>query len=827
MADYLFNDISAICDGKYLSNPDALLFSQLLIDSRKVWDPSRSLFIAIGGERHDGHAFISDLYEKGVRQFIVEKELDISSYPDAGICFVKSSIYALQQLASFHRRKFKIPVIGITGSNGKTVVKEWINTLLAADFRIVRSPRSYNSQVGVPLSVWNMNIDHDLAIFEAGISHPGEMEKLEKVIQPDICIFTHIGKAHLENFDSEKELVKEKMGLCKNAKVIVYGSDNETLRKAMEDRAFADVRKIVWSYQRENCPPDGLWISNEDKGSGATIITCIQGKESFHFYLPFSDAASVENCITCIACLLYLDYDQEQINERIQRLTALHMRLEVLEGINHCTLVNDSYSNDLHSLEIALDFLKSNAGGKKTVAILSDIVQSGIREEELYGIINNLLLSKDIDKLIAIGPEIRAMKEYIQLTSHFYDSTDSFLTEFNQLEFSDYAILVKGARAFQFENIVHRLQDKTHETRLEVDLNAMLNNLNYFRSRLSAGTKLMVMVKAFGYGTGAQEVSSLLQFNRVDYLAVAYADEGVELRKAGISLPIMVMNPEPSSYATILRYKLEPEIYSLSVLKQFEMELGYHNLNSAYLVHLKIDTGMHRLGFMEGDIEELCTRIVKNGNLHISSVFTHLSSSENPEHDHFTRKQLERFESVCKIITAKTGQTYLRHALNTGGIQRFPDAQYEMVRLGIGLYGVASFSDDQHRLSSVSSFLSKISQIKNIGKGDVVGYAVSFVAPAPMKIAIVPVGYADGLKRSLSNGRGHLSIKGKKAKILGRVCMDMVMVDISSIDCEEGDDVEIFGSHISLEEYAGMCSTIPYEVLTSISHRVKRVYLQE
>jgi alanine racemase len=827
MAEYRFKELVEICDGLVSGKDIALPFETISLDSRKLGDPTHTLFVAIAGPHHDGHTYINELYQRGVRQFIIEKDVDISRFPDAAFCSVNSSVKALQKLASFHRRKFDIPVFGITGSNGKTVVKEWLNTLLAGDYRIVRSPRSYNSQVGVPLSVWNLDSQRELAIFEAGISKPGEMEALAEIIRPTVGIFTHLGNAHLENFASQKQLVEEKAKLFTSCESLVFCSDVPELREVFAASEYRDVQKITWGYQSTELSADSLWIRKCESEAQITFLWCEWMKAEVHYTLPFTDAASIENAISCIAVLHSLKFSHEQIQERLQRLSALQMRLEVIEGINHCTIVNDAYSNDLHSLEIALDFLKSNQGNKSSLAILSDIVQSGMADEDLYARMNQLLLSKGIDQLIGIGPGMSAYSKIFSVPAVFYTSTEEFLSSFQTKDVSEKAILIKGARVFRFEEIVKRWQKKTHETRLEVDLAAMLNNLNYFRSKLKSGTKLMVMVKAFGYGSGAREVSSMLQFNRVDYLAVAYADEGVELRKAGISLPIMVMNPEPGSYGTMIRYHLEPEIYSLHVLKLFLEELRFHVRKNPYPIHIKLDTGMHRLGFLPGDFTSLSKILGEEKSIRVASVFTHLSSTENPSHDDFTKKQLHVFDEGCASLSKVVGNDFLRHALNTGGIQRFPDAQYDMVRLGIGLYGVASYSEEQKSLQAVSSFLSKISQIKEIQKGDVVGYALSFVADKSMRIAIVPVGYADGLRRSLSNGRGYLSIRGQKAPILGRVCMDMVMVDVSSISCIEGDDVEIFGTHISLSEFASLCDTIPYEILTSVSQRVKRVYLQE
>jgi alanine racemase len=671
-----------------------------------------------------------------------------------------------------------------------------------------------------------MDSRHTLGIFEAGISMPGEMDNLAKVIQSDLGVMTNISDAHRENFASRFAIAKEKVKLFSGCSRIIWCADYPELTEAFGHSSFEDKEMITWGIAVPGHKRTFGIVRKTVEGGYTHVEASWKGKP-VHFSMVFADPASVENAVTCIVTLLTLGYSQADIQERLSRLAPVQMRLEVLDGVNHSTLINDSYSSDIHSLDIALDFLKSNDGGKSRVVILSDMLQTGLMDHELYSEVNRMLEARLVEKVYCIGSSIADSAEVFSVPAKFYPAVQDFIREFDLREISQRAVLIKGARSYRFERITEFLQEKSHDTRLEVDLGALVHNLNYFRARLSESTRLMVMVKAFGYGSGAREIASILQFSNVDYLAVAYTDEGVELRKAGISIPVMVMNPEAGSLATLIRYRLEPELYSLRTVREFLHELAYHQEEEAYPVHIKIDSGMHRLGFVEEDLKELLAILKRETIIRVASVFTHLSSSENPEHDSFTRHQLSVFEGACSKIQKATGGTFLRHALNTGGIQRFPDAQYDMVRLGIGLYGVSSEPSEQAALRPVSTFLSHISQIKTIEKGDIVGYGMSYQATETRRIAVVPVGYADGLRRSLSNGKGFLMVRGQRAPILGRVCMDMTMIDISNIDCSEGDTVEIFGPSLALSEFATMSETIAYEVLTSISQRVKRIHTQE
>jgi alanine racemase len=656
---------------------------------------------------------------------------------------------------------------------------------------------------------------HTLALFEAGISMPGEMDALGKIIAPTIGIFTSIGSAHSENFLSKRQLIGEKLNLFAHCPVVICPEDGDI---AALIQPWLATKKILLTPSAEH--------ATRTSTANSATIELKWNERMLEFQLPFRDKASVENCITCITLLLHLGYEPVTIQERLSRLTALEMRLQLIEGENDCTLVNDAYSNDLHSLEIALDFLGHHARQQSKTVILSDLFQTGLSDDELHKRVARLLAGKGITQFIGIGSSMSKHASYYPEHSLFFPSTEAFLAQLSNDEYVKRAILIKGARDFRFERIVSAFQQQTHDTVLEINLNALAHNLRYFKSKLPASTKLMVMVKAFGYGSGAEEVASLLEFNKADYLAVAYTDEGVELRKAGISLPVMVMNPERSSLPTLIRHKLEPELYSFRTANNFLQALQAADISEPYAIHIKIDTGMHRLGFIAEEMHDLCAWLDANMQVRVASVFTHLAASDNFQFDDFTKKQLEVFNDCCDRIALHVKAPFLRHALNTGGIERFPNAAMDMVRLGIGLYGVSASGDDQQQLQTPGTWKTVISQIKQIKGGESVGYSRAFVAPFDMTIATIPVGYADGLRRTMSNGQGYVLVRGEKAPIVGNVCMDMTMIDVTAAHCSEGDEVELFGEHITLLEFARMCGTIPYEVLTSVSQRVKRVYVE-
>ena len=852
---YSISEIAKACGAADTVSRNETPIQQLLIDSRSLSSPEGVMFVAIPGERHDGHTYIPDLYKRGVRTFLITEQnrklLDECS--DASFVVVGDAMKALHNIAAYHRNKFSFPVIAITGSNGKTIVKEWLWQLLREDFSIVRSPKSYNSQVGVPLSIWNMGEANTLGIFEAGISRPGEMEKLNAIIRPDVVLFTNIGTAHDENFTDRTQKTKEKLKLAIGAKSVVYCKDDTALHTEI---TALGMKAFTWSRKSKA----DLQISKVDKsrqdakGGRSKTETLIQGifDNKFHeITIPFIDDASIENAIHCWAVLLQLasarhpsatlhggqalslTNHQELILKKFVGLSPVAMRLEMKSGLNNCSVINDSYNSDVGSLSVALDFLNAQQQHPKRTLILSDILQSGRSEEQLYSDVSLLIKAKGVQRFIGIGPALTRQRQRFSDVEHsaFYSSTQEFVAAFDSNSFHNETILLKGARPFEFENISKLLQQKSHETVLEIDLSAMVHNLNYIRSRLNPGTKLMVMVKAFSYGSGSFEIANILQFHRVSYLAVAYADEGSDLRRSGITLPIMVMNPEEQSYDTMIANKLEPEIYSFRVLQQFEEAARrYRKLNpltEPVPVHIKFDTGMKRLGFSEEELNELVVRLKNSKDLVIRSVFSHLAASDEPEHDEFTRRQVKEFTRIAEELKKHFDYPFLRHILNSSGILRFPDAQFEMVRLGIGLYGIATEENYRKHLKNVSTLRTTISQLRQVNKGETIGYSRKGVAEDNIIVATVPIGYADGLHRVLSNGKGKMWVNNKPARIIGNVCMDMCMLDVTGISCKEGDPVIVFDSEHSIEDLAKDMGTIAYEVLTNVSPRVKRVYWQE
>jgi Alr-MurF fusion protein len=817
-----FGKIEEITKAKLLLFHQDLPITYLLLDSRKIISPLSSLFFAIKGKRHDGHRFLKELYDKGVRSFVVENDavFNLSDLPDANILQVKDSVEALQQVAAFHRSFFDYKVIGITGSNGKTIVKEWLSQLLSKDFNIVRSPKSYNSQTGVPLSVWQMNVEHTLGIFEAGISLPGEMEKLEKVIHPTIGIFTNIGTAHQEGFEDRRQKILEKLHLFENAEVLFYCKDHKEIEREVRIH-YPHLKTFSWSRKEET----DLFIKEIIKEGNKTNVQVIYKNHVLSFFLSFSDDASIENLFHCIALLLYFETDPEEIQNRLLNLQQIAMRLELKEGINSCYVIDDTYNNDLAGITIAVNFLDHQKHKADKAVILSDIFESGMKEQELYLNIANLLKEKGIQRLVGIGKTISRNKTLFNPGSKFYETTEEFLKDFNTKDFSDEMILVKGARVFLFERIIQLLQSKVHGTVLEVNLDALSHNLNFYRSKLEPLTKIMVMVKAFAYGSGSFEVANLLQFHRVDYLAVAYADEGVALRENGISLPVMVMNPSYNSFGKMLQYSLEPEIYNFKILYEYIEFLRLRNLSSK--IHLKIDTGMRRLGFEEKDLKELTGVLNRNKFLNIASAFTHMAGADEEMHNEFSLQQIYRFKKACVLIEENLGYKVLKHALNSAGIVRFPEAQMDMVRLGIGLYGVEANGLQQGNIETVGTLKTIISQIKEIKTGETVGYSRKGKADKDIRIATIAIGYADGYDRRFSNGKGKVLINGKYCPIVGNICMDMCMVDITDADAHEGDEAIIFGKDLPIYKIAQDIGTIPYEILTNVSERVKRIFYAE
>ncbi|OFX29880.1 MAG: hypothetical protein A2X08_13040 [Bacteroidetes bacterium GWA2_32_17] len=819
--NYTANEIASITRGQLIGNGD-IKTSRLLIDSRNLVFPSESVFIAISGERHDGNTFVPELYKKGVRCFLVSKQIT-ESFPDAVFIIVRNTLTALQELVAFHRSKYHYPVIGITGSNGKTVVKEWLFELLKDQKVIVRNPRSYNSQVGVPLSVWQMNDTHELAIFEAGISKVGEMERLAKVIRPDIGIFTNVGPAHQENFEDSKQKVNEKLKLFEKSKTLIY-SNNYSVISELASKYCSEnsIKQFVFGSEKGA----NLQIVKINKLEKYTILEAKYCNELQSLKIPFIDDASIENCITCWATLLVLGYNSEFISSQILNLAPIAMRLQMNEGLNNCTIINDTYNSDLASLRIAIDFLMNQNQHSTRVLVLSDILQSGYNEEILYSEVANLINSNKIDTLIGIGQAISHFADKYQTNKRFFNSSAEFIQNLPLLKLNNSTILLKGARKFEFEKISKRLQQKAHETVLEVNLNAFVNNLNAYKSLLSPNTEIMAMVKAFSYGSGLFEIANVLQYEKVKYLTVAYADEGIELRQAGISTPIMVMSPEPGSFESMLEFNLEPELYNLRVLQMFQNEVkkqGKQNVN----VHIKIDTGMRRLGFEESEIDLLLFKLRNNSWLKVKSVFTHLTSTDDKNDDSYTFEQIELYNLIVTKIENALGYKFLKHILNSAGVERFSKYSYDMVRLGIGLYGFCTNNALAGKLQNVISLKTVVSQIKNVQAGSSIGYNRKGKLNSDSVIATIPIGYADGLSRKLGNGVGVFKVNGILTPTVGNICMDMCMLDITEANAHEGDEVIIFDSVEEILKISNDIGTIPYEILTGISRRVKRIYYHE
>ena len=802
-----------------------IAIQDLLIDSRQLVSAPQTLFFALTSDRNDGHKYIEELYHNGVRAFVVSRQPDLEACPEAGFIVVEDTLVALQKLAAYHREQFNIPVIGITGSNGKTIVKEWLAQLLGADYNLVRSPKSYNSQVGVPLSIWQMNGSHQLGIFEAGISKPNEMGALQKVIKPTIGVFTNIGQAHEENFISFMQKAGEKLNLFTQVETLVYCMDYYDIQQViMRADLGKKVHLFTWSRKFAEAT---LFVSKVEKQDKQTVLEVVFQGKNLSFAIPFIDDASIENAIHCIAVCLLMKMDVQVLKERLLSLTSIAMRLEIKAGINNCTIVNDYYNSDVNSLAIALDVMNQQQQHQEKVLVLSDILQSGRDERELYGFISQLIENKGVDLLIGIGEAISRQAGQFKVRNCFFKDVNDFMLHFPLSQFRNQTILLKGARAFEFEQISMELQEKAHETVLEINFNHLVNNFNHYRSLIKPETKLMVMVKAFGYGSGNYEVSNILQFHRADYLTVAFADEGVELRRAGINLPIMVMSPEVNSYDNIIKYHLEPEVFSFRNLEFIEKALEVTGTTTPLNVHVKLDTGMHRLGFSLKELPELIRRIQANPLIHVRSTFSHLATADNPEEDEFTLSQIKVFEQGSRMIVDAFPYKVLRHILNTAGITRFTQYQFDMVRLGIGLYGVPTCKQDEGVLETVVSLKTTINQIKNIPAGDSIGYNRHGRAVHDMRIGIVPIGYADGLSRLLGNGNGKFYINDQQVPIVGDICMDMCMLDLTEVDAHEGDTVVIFDADHPINDIARACQTIPYEVMTRISQRVKRVYYQE
>lgn len=838
-ARYTIEQVLKMIRGTLLQKGNDKPVEHLLQDSRKLAFPESSIFFAIKGTRRDGHDYIDDLYQKGVRHFVISGNVEPLRYPEGNFIRVKNTVLALQNLAAGHRKQFNIPVVGITGSNGKTIVKEWLYQLLETDYSIVRSPKSYNSQIGVPLSIWQMAPYHTLAVFEAGVSQPNEMADLEKVIQPTIGIFTNIGPAHDEGFLNIRQKINEKLKLFIHTDVLIYCRDymdlNECLvglrdRMKLNDPDFNGFKTFSWT--RTGLEADVV-IRTINKHPYYTEIEAVHKKETFAFSIPFTDDASIENAIHCWMLMIHMGIDNGVIAQRMMNLNKIAMRLELKDGLNNCSLINDYYNSDINSLSIAIDFLKQQKKHPRHTVILSDILQTGVNDVELYSKVADLLKSHKVSRFIGIGKAIQRQQKMFQtngLQTEFYPNTDDFLMQFDLAQFNEETVLLKGARQFEFEKISKQLEYKRHETILEINLNALVHNLHTYQQLLKPETKTMVMVKAFSYGSGSFEIANVLQNQRVDYLAVAYGDEGIELRKAGILMPIVVMHPVEKAYESLVFYQLEPVVFNMRTLNNFLTILKNDtNRREPYAIHLEVETGMHRLGFEEKHVAELLALLKENEKLvQVKSVFSHLAGSEEAVFDGYTRKQIETFERIADKLEEGLGYTVTKHILNSAGIVRFPEAQFDMVRLGIGLYGIDSSNELRDKLRNVSTLKTLITQLKHLKAGESVGYSRKGMLQRDSVIATVGIGYADGLRRSLSNGVGQMMVRGRMVPVVGNVCMDMCMIDVTDVPrVEEGDEVIVFGDELSPVKLAEWSNTIPYEILSTISQRVKRVYYQE
>ncbi len=788
----------------------------------EIWLTIRNLyFFAIEGKIHNGHNYIEDLYNRNVRQFLIEDEnFKVRNFPEANFYYFPDTIEALQKIAAYHRSKFSLNTIGITGSNGKTIVKEWLSQLLSWRFQVIKSPKSYNSQIGVPLSVWLINSTHEYGIFEAGISTVDEMQKLQKIIQPEVGILTNIGPAHNEGFASKEEKLKEKLKLFSNSSELIFNTDDKLISRII-NKFLPEIRKISWGKNPE-AEYQIITISSKDN---KTTLALKRNTKDYLFRLNFSDPASIENLVHCIVTLLHFRWTQDEIQEGIDEIHPVSMRLEIKKGINNTYIIDDSYNNDLAGLEIALSYLNNQKQRNQKSLIVSDIFQSGLPNEQLHRKTAQLINQYHFKRIIGIGEEMCKAEKLFNVNFYGFKNTDSFLNEFDIDQYSDEIVLVKGARPFGLERIVEILQEKIHGTVLEINLDAISHNLNVYRSFLKPGTKIMVMVKALAYGSGSIEVANLLEFHRVDYLGVAYTDEGVTLRKNGISLPIMIMNPSMDSFEKIVQFRLEPEIYNFRLLK--ELSIFSKTRKVKVRIHIKLDTGMHRLGFMKEDLNQMIALIKVNPYIQIVSVFSHLAGADDENLDLYTTDQVSQYIEEANRIEKAIQSKFIRHVANSAAIIRNPEYHFDMVRLGIGLYGFDASGIINQRLRPIGVLKTEISQIINLKKGESVGYGRKGRVSRNSKIATVAIGYADGYSRLFSNGIASMLVNGKLAPVIGNVCMDMTMIDITGIKANEGSEVIVFGNTLSLSALSKTINTIPYEILTNISDRVKRIYISE
>lgn len=823
--NYKISSIAEILDVAAPEYPDYNV-SALLTDSRSVTDGEGVLFFALRTRTNDGHNFIAGLYDRGVRNFVVDHiPAELADRPGVNMLVVDDVVKALQRIGNSHRSRFDLPVIAVTGSRGKTTVKEWLYQLLNSDMNVVRSPRSYNSQIGVPLSLWQLDADADIAIFEAGISRAGEMRALEEIISPTIGVMTNIGDEHSDGFASVEEKCREKISLFQRCGHVVYNADDPLIARMMDEAGIPLDHRCGWSRTDSSAP---LFVGSERIDGDSTSIAYQYRGEDGAVTIPFTSRQDVENALHCLSVLLLLGISPAIAADRMRHLSAVDTRLNVMEGVNNCMLIHDSYTSDLNSLAPALDFMSRRmTAGRQATVILSDVTHEQLDGDTLYRMIAELLVRRTISRFIGVGPEMMRHSALFGGNARFFGSTTEFLAEMSTGDFDSELILVKGAPQFRFDRISEMLEARHHETVLEVNLDAVVHNFNHFRSMLRPSTGIVVMVKASGYGAGAYELAKTLQAQGAAYLAVAVLDEGVELRRAGITMPIMVLNPKVVNYNSMFAHALEPEVFTFEMLDEIIREAGKRGIEN-YPVHIKFDTGMHRLGFLEADIPELIERISKQKAVAVKSVFSHLATADCADMDDYTRMQLDLFDQCCEKFQQGLSYRFMRHVLNSAGIARFPEYQYDMVRLGICLYGVATMDiPPMHGLKPVSSLRSIVISVKEWEAGTTVGYGRKGVLRSKATVATIPVGYADGVNRHLGNGHASFWINGHRCPTIGNICMDACMVDVTGADCKVGDSVEIFGDNVTVYELADILDTIPYEVLTSVSTRVKRIYYRE
>jgi alanine racemase len=830
---YTANDIAAILELPPTGASD-LVVEQLLTDSRRLVFAEQTLFFALPGPRRDGHDFIESLYDQGVRCFVVNRSIDLSTlkaYCTGAIFFeVPNCLAALQKIAAYHRSKFDMPVIGITGSNGKTTIKEWLYQLLHPSFNIVRSPRSFNSQVGVPLSVWKMDSSYDLAIFEAGISTTGEMHQLASIIKPTMGVLAHMGPAHAEGFKGMPEKIKEKLQLFETVDTLVYGKDQIQGYNLEGDASV--IKRPVTFYSWSRLVPATLVVTREINKGSFTEMTISYGSQNHTINIPFTDKASIDNAVLCMLTLLSLGKGFSYITEGIKQLIAVDMRMQLKKGINGCTFINDSYNLDFDSFVAAGFYLQAQAAGKESSIIVSDFAETGESNRDIYSKVAKHAAALGLKRFIGIGPQINKQQSVIEkeflapgTEFYFFDSTISFLQQFRPKDFSNEIILLKGARVFEFERIANWLEQKMHETVLEINLTALAHNVKQIQNAIGSTTKLMAVVKAFSYGNGSAEVARTLAAVKTDYLAVAYVDEGVELRRAGIHLPIMVMSPDEAGFEAMVAYGLEPEIYSFEIYNAFASFLNVQGLAS-YGIHVKINTGMNRLGFEPSDATLLAQKLVTDQRVIVKSVMSHLVASDAPAHDAFTREQVAVFEKVCDTLKENIGYSFIRHIANSHAVQRHPASRLDMVRVGIGLYGTSATAGSDIR--KVATLKTTIAQIRQVPAGASVGYERAAIMEKDTRIATVRIGYADGYDRRFSSGAGKMYINGVLCPVVGLVCMDMTMIDVTDVkDISLQDEVEIFGEHIAIETLATWSGINMYEMMSGINARVKRIYIEE